>query len=120
MPRRKKGNKALEEELLKRRLIEIADAEEPNDGTQTFINRGGDYLSGLPYLFSGDARRAFCFRDEQQARDLIAEFPLALEGCGVGAFHREKQKPRCDRCAAYTDHTTEDCPRAIFDDADDD
>lgn len=60
---------------------------EETDGTETFISRAGSYLSGRPFVWSGDAARAFRFRDREQAEELIEKFPVVLKGAHVGQFH---------------------------------
>jgi hypothetical protein len=76
------------------RLIELSGAGEPHDGTETYIFRPSAraagakaYLSGVPYLWSNFAERAFIFRDRAQAEELLREFPIALCGCTVAAFN---------------------------------
>lgn len=73
-------------ESLKRELRRINAEGEPADGTETFISRAGVYLSGVPYVWSSDAGRAFSFRDRGQAEGLIEKYPLALKGAAVGQF----------------------------------
>jgi hypothetical protein len=81
-------------EELKRELRLIHAEGEPADGTETYIYRAGVYLSGVPYVWSSDAGRAFCFRDREQAARLIEKYPLALKGAAVGQFQREVD-PSC-------------------------
>jgi len=56
-----------------------------HDGTETFIYRSGKYLSGKPYLWSHFPEKAFIFRDADQAKLFIAEFPC-LKWSSVRAF----------------------------------
>lgn len=79
-----------EAEALQRALIALDEAAETSDGTETFISRAGVYLSGLPYVWSSDAGRAFLFRDREQAAGFIERFPLVLRGASVGQFRRRE------------------------------
>ena len=86
---------------LQRELRRLDEDAAPSDGTETFISRAGVYLSGHPYVWSSDARRAFCFRNEEQARDLINRFPVALKGARVGQFKKDTHScssPTSSRC----------------------
>jgi hypothetical protein len=104
-----------EERELKAKLIEIAEENRPHDGTETFIIKDGLYLAGIPYLFSSDARRAFIFECETQAREEVLDHfgDTVLKGATIGKFHPEREKPYCARCDEFADHSTANCPLAI-------
>ena len=57
-----------------------------SDGTRTYIARNGNFLSGIPYLWSAFGERAYIFASEQQARDLITQYPNELSGASIGHF----------------------------------
>jgi len=61
-------------------LSAIAERAEPLVAGGARIRRlDGVWLSGIPYLWTAFAERAFVFRDEAQAREIQAKYNLSGE-----------------------------------------